>query len=67
MRFPSRAMPAGNMAVRGSHYLGDMSDLFKQMMPTYVVDHINGNAIYNQKSPWTSALSPLCVTHSATA
>ncbi|CAE7245212.1 unnamed protein product [Symbiodinium natans] len=49
-------MPGGNMAVRGSQYLGDKWDLFKSMMPTYLVDHINGNAMYNLKHPWTKAV-----------
>ena len=49
-------MPGGNMAVRGSQYLGDKWDLFKWMMPTYLVDHINGKAMYNLKHPWTKAV-----------
>ncbi|CAE7768454.1 unnamed protein product [Symbiodinium sp. CCMP2456] len=49
-------MPGGNMAVRGSQYLGDKWDLFKHMMPDYLVDHINGNAIYNLKNNWTQYL-----------
>jgi len=49
-------MPGGNMAVRGSQYLGDKWDLFKHMMPDYLVDHINGNAIYNLNNNWTQYL-----------
>ncbi|CAE7351814.1 unnamed protein product, partial [Symbiodinium pilosum] len=49
-------MPAQNMAVRGSQYLGDKWDLFKHMMPDYLVEHINGNAIYNLKNNWTEYL-----------
>ena len=49
-------MPGQNMAVRGSQYLGDKWDLFKQMMPDYLVEHINGNAIYNLKHNWTQYL-----------
>ncbi|OLQ02897.1 hypothetical protein AK812_SmicGene14200 [Symbiodinium microadriaticum] len=59
-----------NQAVRGSQYLGsegpalgsefltagDKWDLFKHQMPVYLVDHINGNAIYNLKHPWTRYL-----------
>ena len=39
----------------GSEFLtaGDKWDLFKHQMPVYLVDHINGNAIYNLKHPWT--------------
>ncbi|CAE7037267.1 unnamed protein product [Symbiodinium natans] len=46
----------GNIAIRGSQYLGDKWDLFKHMMPKYLVDHINGNAIYNLKHSWTQYL-----------
>ena len=49
-------MPDNNMAVRGSQYLGDKWDLFKHMMPEYLVEHINGNAIYNLKHNWTQFL-----------
>ncbi|CAE7257297.1 unnamed protein product, partial [Symbiodinium sp. CCMP2456] len=45
-----------DQAVRGSQYLGDKWDLFKQMMPVYLVEHINGNAIYNLKNSWTKYL-----------
>ncbi|CAE7212679.1 unnamed protein product [Symbiodinium natans] len=45
-----------NVAIRGSQYLGDKWDLFKHMMPAYLVDHINGNAIYNLKNSWTQYL-----------
>ena len=49
-------MADNNMAVRGSQYLGDKWDLFKSMMPKYLVEHINGNAMYNLKHPWTKAV-----------
>ncbi|CAE7351799.1 unnamed protein product, partial [Symbiodinium pilosum] len=49
-------MKPGNMAVRGSQYLGDKWDLFKHMMPEYLVEHINGNAIYNLEHNWTKYL-----------
>ncbi|CAE7717815.1 unnamed protein product, partial [Symbiodinium pilosum] len=49
-------MPSQNMAVRGSQYLGDKWDLFKHMMPEYLVEHINGNAIYNLQHNWTQYL-----------
>ncbi|OLP84323.1 hypothetical protein AK812_SmicGene34812 [Symbiodinium microadriaticum] len=45
-----------DQAVRGSQYLGDKWDLFKHMMPVYLVEHINGNAIYNLKNSWTKYL-----------
>eukprot|EP00439_Symbiodinium_sp_Y106_P001738 s7500_g1.t1 len=45
-----------DQAVRGSQYLGDKWDLFKQMMPVYLVEHINGNAIYNLKNSWCKYL-----------
>ena len=49
-------MADNGMAIRGSQYLGDKWDLFKAMMPTYLVEHINGNAMYNLKHPWTKAV-----------
>ncbi|CAE7254144.1 unnamed protein product [Symbiodinium pilosum] len=49
-------MPDMNIAVRGSQYLGDKWDLFKHQMPNYLVEHINGNAIYNLNHNWTSYL-----------
>ena len=49
-------MADNGMAIRGSQYLGDKWDLFKAMMPTYLVEHINGNAMYNLKHPWTQAV-----------
>ncbi|CAE7714386.1 unnamed protein product [Symbiodinium sp. CCMP2592] len=49
-------MADNSMAIRGSQYLGDKWDLFKAMMPTYLVEHINGNAMYNLKHPWTKAV-----------
>ncbi|CAE7369828.1 unnamed protein product, partial [Symbiodinium natans] len=42
-------MPTQNMAIRGSKYLGHKWDAFKHLMPAHVVEHINGNAIYNLK------------------
>ena len=38
-------MAPGNLAVRGSLYLGDKWDVLKHVMPEYLVEHINGNAI----------------------
>ncbi|CAE7037279.1 unnamed protein product [Symbiodinium natans] len=49
-------MKTTKSAVKGSQYLGDKWDLFKHMMPDYLVDHINGNAIYNLNHTWTKFL-----------
>jgi len=49
-------MSAMGSAVRGSQYLGDKWDLFKHVMPEYLVQHINGNAIYNLENNWTKYL-----------
>ena len=49
-------MPAKNMAIRGSKYLGHKWDSFKHLMPAHVVEHINGNAIYNLQHPWLKFL-----------
>ncbi|CAE7554786.1 unnamed protein product [Symbiodinium natans] len=49
-------MPTQNMAIRGSKYLGHKWDAFKHLMPAHVVEHINGNAIYNLKHPWLKFL-----------
>ena len=58
MQFEMEAMDmsANSIAVRGSQYLGDKWDLFKHQMPSYLVEHINGNAIYNLKHAWTKYL-----------
>ena len=48
-------MPTKNMAIRGSKYLGHKWDAFKHLMPAHVVEHINGNAIYNLKPRCTLA------------
>lgn len=49
-------MPAMNMAIRGSMYRGSNWDTFAHMMPSYLLKHINGNAIYNLQHPWTKFL-----------
>ena len=51
-------MPTQNMAIRGSKYLGHKWDAFKHLMPAHVVEHINGNAIYNLKPCY--ALAECC-------
>ena len=51
-------MPTQNMAIRGSKYLGHKWDAFKHLMPAHVVEHINGNAIYNLKPSY--ALAECC-------
>ncbi|CAE7194110.1 unnamed protein product [Symbiodinium sp. CCMP2592] len=49
-------MPAMNMAIRGSLYEGANWQMFSHMMPSYLLNHINGNAIYNLQHPWTKFL-----------
>ncbi|CAE7906190.1 unnamed protein product, partial [Symbiodinium necroappetens] len=49
-------MPAMNMAIRGSPYYGANWLMFSDMMPGYLLNHVNGNAIYNLQHPWTKFL-----------
>ena len=49
-------MTPGNMTARSSPYLGDEWDLFMHMMPEFLVEHINGNAMYSLEHNWTKYL-----------
>ena len=44
-----------NIAIRGSGYRGVLRDDDKKL-PSYQLEHINGNAIYNLQHPWTQFL-----------
>ena len=46
-------MAPGDLAARGSQHLGDKWDLLKHVMPEYLVEHVNGNVIYNVEHNWT--------------
>eukprot|EP00978_Attheya_sp_CCMP212_P036454 scaffold165419_cov54-Attheya_sp.AAC.5 len=44
-------------AILGSKYKGDKWDGFLDQLPAPLINHINGNAIYNVSSPWMDSIA----------
>ncbi|OLP79636.1 hypothetical protein AK812_SmicGene40049 [Symbiodinium microadriaticum] len=55
-QYVAEALYYPTAAMRGSRYRGDTWDGFLKDLPTELLVHINGNAIYNVEHPWTVQL-----------
>ena len=46
-----------NMAIRGSLYFGSNWQPFSYIMPTYILNHINGSGVEDKQFGWSAFLS----------